>query len=401
MHYNRPSPIHYRIARIASWFVAKLVFKRRILRNELKGKEGPFVVIANHEAALDFVNLIGISKRRMSFVISNSFYNSLPLTKFMSKMGVIPKQQFQTTIRDMKAMKSVIDNGEPLVIYPAGLMCEDGLSTPIPAATYKFLKWLNADIYAARTTGTYFAMPKWAKGLRPGRTYIDVYKLFSKEELAAADLDTIRQKTDNALLYDAYRDQEEVLVKYRNNSNIEGLEHVLYMCPHCHTEFSMQVKNGNTIHCTKCGYEQETDEYAFMHNSAGIGREYRYASDWSRVIFEKLREKLIREPEFELSSNTKIHMIDYDKHKFFEVGEGHVRLGKDHFKLTGKIKDEEVDFTIPIANIPTLPFSPGKYFELQQGSSIYRCVLVDGRLVMKYINMVKIFYDLKRTAITH
>ena len=26
-------------------------------------------------------------------------------------------------------------------------------------------------------------MPKWSKGLRPGRTYMDIYKLFSKEEL--------------------------------------------------------------------------------------------------------------------------------------------------------------------------------------------------------------------------
>jgi len=181
--YKKPNLFFYRLAQVASNIVAKLIFKRSFLRNELKGKKGPYIVIANHEAALDFVNLIGATSQRMSFVISNSFYNTLPIKKIFDKIGVIPKQQFQTSVRDLKMMKAVIDAGQPLVIYPAGLMCEDGLSTPIPSATYKFLKMMKTDIYVARTTGTYFVTPKWAKGIRPGRTYMDIYKLFSKEEL--------------------------------------------------------------------------------------------------------------------------------------------------------------------------------------------------------------------------
>ena len=108
MKYIKPSKIHYRIAQVASWFVATFVFKRKILRNEIKGKNGAFVVIANHEAALDFVNLIGLTSRPMSFVISNSFYSTLPIKNFMSKMGVIPKQQFQTSVKDMKRIKAAI-----------------------------------------------------------------------------------------------------------------------------------------------------------------------------------------------------------------------------------------------------------------------------------------------------
>ena len=39
------------------------------------------------------------------------------------------------------------------------------------------------------------------------------------------------------------------------------------------------------------------------------------------------------------------------------------------------------------------PFSPGKHFEIQDGQMIYRCVLEDGKMVMKFINMLKIFYE--------
>ena len=396
MKHSKPSVFHYRIAQAAAWVVSAFIFKRRIVRNEIKGKKGPFVVIANHEAALDFVNLIGMSRTPMTFVISNSFYNSLPFTKFMAKMGVIPKQQFQTAVKDLKKIKAAIDSGTPVVIYPAGLMCEDGLSTPIPAATYKFLKWLKTDVYAARTSGTYFVTPKWAKGMRPGRTFMDVYQLFSKEELAAADLAAVKKKTDEALLYYAYREQEKLLVKYKHNDNLEGLEHVLYLCPHCRKEFTMQIRDKNTIFCSECGYEQVADEYAFLHNRKGIGGEIRYVSDWSRLIYEDLKAKIAAGEEQTISVETKIHMIDYKKHKYREAGEGTVVLNKEHFRIIGKINGESVDLTVPIANIPTLPFSPGKRFEVQDGQNIYRCVPEDGRLTMKFINMVKIFYEMSR-----
>ncbi len=384
----------YKIARLVSFLVATFIFKRKILRNEIKDKNGPFVVIANHEAALDFVNLIGVTKKPMRFVISNSFYNSLPLTKFFDKIGVIPKQQFQTTAGDMKKMKAVIESGEILVIYPAGLMCEDGLSTPIPAATYKFLKWLNTDIYVAKTSGTYFSMPKWAKGLRKGKTYLDIYKLFSKGEVNSLEVSEIKEKAEKALLFDAYREQEKFMVRYKNGANIEGLQNVLYMCPNCFSEYSINIKDKNTIYCQKCGFTHSSDEFAFLHKVGDIGNEIRYVSDWSRLIYSNLKEKIQGNTENTLSASTDIFMIDKEKHKFFKVGAGNITLDSKHFLIEGEINGERKELAVPIASFASLPFSPGKHLEIQHGKDIYRCYLHDGKLVMKFINMVKIFYEL-------
>ena len=398
MRYRKPCLLHYRLAQAVCSVFARLFFRRKVLRNEIRDAKGPYVVIANHQAAYDFVSLIGLTKRPMSFVISNSFYNSLPITGFLKRMGVIPKQQFQTTVTDMKNMKAVVDAGQPLVIYPAGLMCEDGLSTPIPTATYKFLKWLNVDIYAARISGTYFAMPKWSKGFRPGETYLDVYKLIAAEDLAAMDLDSIRERVDGALKYDAYREQEHWMVKYKKGSNIQGLEHVLYVCPHCGAEHAMQVRDGSTIFCTQCGYEQVSDEYGFLHNEKGLGPEIRYVSDWSKMIYRQMQDQVENGTVAVLSADTKIHMIDYKRHRFVEVGQGSVCLSREGFRISGILNGEAVDMHISADGLPTLPFSPGKYFEVQDGKNIYRCVLEDGRLVMKFINLVKILYQLRHPA---
>jgi DNA-directed RNA polymerase subunit RPC12/RpoP len=396
MKYKKPNVICYRLAQLVSCIVATFVFGRKYIRNEIRGKKGAFVVIANHEAALDFVNLIGATTRPMSFVISKSFFSTLPIQGFLMKMGVIPKQQFQTSSDDLKKMKRVIDAEQPVVIYPAGLMCEDGLSTPIPGATYKFLRWLNADVYVARTRGSYFVMPKWSKKLRPGRTTMDIYQLFTKEELKNFTLEQIQEKTDSALLYDAYLEQEEMKVKYRGNRDLRGLENVLYQCPSCHNEFSVSATEYGEISCGCCGFRQVVDDYGFFRKVDGPGEEVRYVSQWSRWIYDGLARKLEAGEEMTLSARTKICMVDDRRHKFIPVGEGMLTLDPGGFRLEGTLGGAALDKGISIAGLPTLPFSPGKHLELQDGGTIYRCVLDDGRLVMKFIHMLKIFYELSQ-----
>lgn len=398
MEIKKQNRFLYGLMRIASFFVAKLIFKRKFIRNELKGKKGPLVVIANHQAALDFVNLIGATGRPMTFVISESFYSTLPFKRIAPRLGLIPKQQFQTSLHDIKAMKKAVEDGKILVIYPAGLMCEDGLSTPIPAATYQFLKWIKADVYMARSYGTYFSMPKWTRGLRAGRTYLDVYKLFSKEELQDAELSVVKEKTDGALLFDAYREQEEFRLKRRKNSDIRGLENVLYKCPHCGGEFTVRVKDKSIIFCEKCGFGERSDKYAFLTRISEVGEEIRYVSDWSRMIYDGVKRDIEEGRLTTLSTHTVIKTVDKKKNEFVTVGEGELTLTREHFTIDATIDGVSELLVIPIAHFASLPFSPGKHIELQHGEKIYRCCLSEGRLAMKIINMVKAFHEMSPEA---
>ncbi len=398
MKVKRPNRFFYSLTRTVSRIAAALFFRPRILRNELKGKKGACLIIANHQAAYDFINLIGAVRRPMHFVVSESFYRTLPFTGIMDRIGVIPKQQFQTTLADLKRMRAVLDAGRPLVIYPAGLMCEDGRSTPLPEGTFQFLQWARVDVYMAKTVGTYFAMPKWAKKKRPGRTYLDLYRLFSKEELAAADLDTVRKKAEDALLFDAYREQEERRIRYRGCSNVEGLEYVLYQCPRCHAEHTVTARE-DTLRCTACGYTARCDEYGFLHGEEGVEPALRYVSDWSRLIFEQVKQTLKEAPALSLSCRARLLMIDQKKHAFTDRGEVALTLSRDGFLLRGTADGEPFERRIPIDTFASLPFSPSRYFEIQDGRSIYRCAPHDGRSVMKYINMVKALYELRQSAL--
>ena len=389
------SPFLYGLWKFLANILAAVIFRRRFLRNEIKNKKGPFVVIANHQAALDFINLIGAAKEPMSFVISNSFYRTIPLKCIMPRLGLIPKQQFQTSLADMRKMKQTVDGDGILVIYPAGLMSDDGTSTPLPAATYSFLKWMKTDVYMAKTIGTYFSMPKWRKGgIRSGRTYIDIYKLFDKDELQAIDADELRRRTDEALLFDAYEEQEKLLVKYQNNDNIEGLENVLYICPVCKKEFTVKTRDKSTIYCEACGFEEKADEYQLLHKTSDIGEEIRHPSKWNALIYSLVKGQIERGELSSLSAKVEIQMIPDGKRSFERVGDGTLTLTADSFVISGIPNCEESELCVPTASFAALPYKPGKYIEIQHGDTIYRCLPEDGRVVIKFINMIKIFYEI-------
>ncbi len=392
----------YGVIRSLSGILGRIMFKKKILRNELKGKKGPLVVIANHQAALDYVNLISATREPMHFVISSSFYQLLPCKWLVSRLGLIPKQQFQTSLHDITAMRHTVESGEILVIYPAGLMCEDGVSTPIPDATYKFLKWLKADIYVARTEGTYFCTPKWAtkRKRRRGQIFMDIYKLYDKDVIAELSEDEIRHGVGEALLFDAYRDQERHPVRYAGCSDVRGLENVLYRCPNCGTEFTVKLRGTDTLVCSECGFAERSDEYGFLHKVSEVGEEIRYVSDWNKYILKCERELIENGNALPLSCEAVIHIPNKRKNRFTLGGTATVTLTDTHFHVVGELSGEKIDMNIQIAPFASLPFSPGKYFEIQHGEDILRCYPTDPSLVMKVINRVKLYYEI-HTAAAH
>ena len=208
------------------------------------------------------------------------------------------------------------------------------------------------------------------------------------------DDELLKNRIEDALLFDVYAEQEAFMIKYKNGDNAEGLENVLYKCPVCHEEFSMKVKDKSTIYCEKCGFSEVLDKYGFFHKTCEIGREIRHVSDWSRAIYNGVKKEIEENPDYSLSSRVKIQGIDEEKRKFKDIGEGVITLADGHIKINANISEEETELSIPTASFASLPFKPGKYLEIQHGEEIFRCYTENGKLVMKFINMVKAIYEL-------
>ena len=363
---RKPNIFVYGIFKMLSDIISKLFFNTKFIRNEIKNKKGPYVVIANHESMIDFLPLCSANSNRMQFVISNSFYQSLKINKLIEACGVIPKQQFQTSMVDLRKMKYVLEHNKmPLVLYPAGLMSENGISTPIPKGTGKALKWFDCDVYIAKISGSYLTKPKWSKKYRKGRIDLDIYKLYSKEDVQNKDDKDLQNEIEEILKYNAYKNQEKKLV----------------------------IQHNHQLICSSCLNQAQVDKYGFLHKVKDSDIVYTHPSEWSRFILNELYEEIKNDDNFSITGHAQISMINYKKHKFENVGEGQITLTKGSLIINGKINNEVVSKTIFTKEIFLLPFTPGKFFEIQEHEKIYRIYLDQSYEVTKWMNALKmIFY---------
>ena len=340
-NYKKPNIFIYYLGKMCAKFFSFFVLRLKVEKNELKKAKKPYVVIANHESSIDFFSLLSTIKGRVNMIVSSSYYNTIPIKNLLRLSGVIPKQQFQTSVSDLKKMKSVLDHDMGLVFYPAGLMTNNGISTIIPKSTGKSLKWFGKDVYAAISKGSYLTKPKWGNGYRKGKITLNIVKLFTALELKVLSEDEIYKKVVETLGYDAYQNQIENPVAYKKGNDITGLENVLYWCPKCGSEFKMKVINKDTLECCCCKNKAKANKYGLLEKVNESDVIYQSPSNWSRQIISNLEKEYANTLNFSISSNCQIKMINYDKRKFETVGTGLITLNNDKFILSAPIKDEE------------------------------------------------------------
>lgn len=367
--YKKPKFLTYYFFKFLCVIVSKLFFNLKIKRNELKKKKGPYLVIANHQSIMDFINAYAAIPTRTHFVLSYSFYNTAGFKKTMDNIGCIPKQQFQTTVKEMMQMKNVITNNMPLAIYPVGIMTENGMSTNPGPSIATLLKFLETDVYIAKSEGAYLTYPKWSKKIRKGRVYLDIYKALSKEQVKTLSSEQLYDILAMNLKYNDYNFSAINHIKYKNGNNVEGLNYVLYQCPDCNSEYSITSKK-DTLTCSNCGYTVKANKYGLLSLIKG-STHYKKPSDWYLDMQAMLANKIKHTSDYAFVANGKILMIN-SKNKFEEVGYGTVTLNKQNIILDGTINNEQVKIVLTTSSYPLLPFKPGHHVELQKEKEIYR-----------------------------
>ncbi len=387
--YKKPSLIHYSIFKLGSRLISKSFFKCKVLRNEAKKEKGPFVIIANHECSLDFANIIPYIKKRLTFVMSKAYHDTMKLYGFMKNLHAIYKNQFMTSTQDIKSMFNVIRHKGALLLFPAGLMTDNGTNTYVPKSTFKFLKKLGTKVFVAKTQNTYFVKPKWGKGIRNGKSTIDIYKLYDEETIKDVSVEQIEKDVTSALSFDAYRENEKLGYSSKKWQNVEGLHNVLYRCPYCNKEFTVK-SDKNMLFCESCGYSVTADKMGLLSGKNAV---FKYPSDWAEFVYVEQVKEIESKPDYSLSEKVVIRLIDKNKHKFFDVGNGVLVLNKNGFTLSGEINGEKCEKHFDIVS-PITPFIPGKQLDLQEDfNTIVRCVFENGSMVSKYILTLKYFFE--------
>ena len=140
----------------------------------------------------------------------------------------------------------------------------------------------------------------------------------------------------------------------------------------------------------------KADKYGLLNLNSGSKLYFNLVSKWAKHNEKLLIDEITSNPNFNLTGKGIIKQVNHKKHKYLPVGDCLITLDKDKFTLSGVIGDKPISKEFSTSLYPTMPFSPGKYFELQDGTDVYRIELLDGKQTIKWAVALKIFYRLKK-----
>lgn len=307
---------------------------------EKLGKDEPCLVLMNHSSFIDLqIAADYLYPRPFSTVCTSDAFIGKPF--LMKLIGCIPTQKFVsdlTLIKDMSyALKKL---GATVLMYPEASYSFDGTATPLPDTMGKLLKLLKVPVVTIITHGAFAREPLYNM-LRHREVDItaDVTYLLSPEQIANSTPEELNDILNDVFSFDNFAYQQENNIIINEDFRADGLERVLYKCPHCLSE-GKNIGKGTTIKCTHCGKEYELTELGSLRAIEGE-QKFSHIPDWYAWEREEVKKE-ISEGKYLLDIDVEIMMV-VDYKAVYRVGDGRLTHTKDGFHLVGC--DGELDYT--------------------------------------------------------
>lgn len=315
---------------VSLWDLWRTRFTYRLIHMERLSKNEPCLILMNHSSFIDL-------KVAARLLCTRPFHIICTLDGFVGKprlmrlIGCIPTRKFMTDVtlvRDMvyatKTLKSSI------LMFPEASYSFDGTQTPLPDSLGKCLKILKVPVVMIRTEGAFSRDPLYNNlQLRKVRVSAEVEYLLSPEEIDAKSPQELNDILKEKFTFDYFRWQQENKVCIKEPFRADGLNRMLYKCPHCQTEGKM-LGQGTTLSCQHCGKTYELTEYGYLKCEGGV---FTHIPDWYRWERECVRQEILSET-YRMEIPVAIYML-VNTDIICQVGEGTLTHSKDGFHLTG------------------------------------------------------------------
>lgn len=306
-------------------------------RMELLEKGEPCLILMNHSCFLDLQIAHRILYPRAFNIIctSDGFVGFGGLMGWLMRaIGCVPTQKFVTDlglIRDMEYCLRELKTS--VLMYPEASYSFDGTATPLPRKMGVLLKKFGVPVVMIETFGAFSRNPLYNELQVRKNVPVSakVRLLYTKEEIREKTVRELSDGLDEAFSFDHFRWQKEQGLAIDVPFRADGLNRILYKCPHCGAEGKTEGR-GTTLTCHHCGKSWQLTPMGEMQALSGQ-TEYPHIPDWYAWERREVARE-IQEGRYRLDVDVDIAMM-VDFKAIYKVGQGHLTHDTRGFHLTG------------------------------------------------------------------
>ena len=296
------------------------------------GRKEPCLILMNHSSFIDLKIASRIFfPRRYSIVCTSDGFVGFCMALLMRLIGCIPTRKFVTDVTLIKDMEYLLKKKKcSVLMYPEASYSFDGTATPLPRKMGVLLKKLGVPVVTVITQGAFARDPLYnCLQKRKVKVSAKVKVLATAQEVKSMSVAQLDALLDEAFRFDNFRWQQENNIKIDEPFRADGLNRILYKCPHCNAEGKTEGK-GIHLTCHSCGKVYTLTEYGSLTAEDAA---FTHIPDW--YAWERAQVRA------ELEANTYLldipveigMMVDYSA--IYMVGSGRLVHDNEGFRLTG------------------------------------------------------------------
>ena len=184
--------IAYSLVRNLLFILSKLWFRVSVSGREHLPRSGPYIIAPVHRSNIDTPLSSFVTRRRVRFMGKDSLWKQKQIGAFLSLLGGFPVSRGTADLEALKRCVSVLDAGEPLVMFPEGTRQSGPKLHPLfEGPAYVALK-RGVPIVPVGIGGSERVMRKGSKMIWPHKCHVTIGEAISVEHGGTGRVDRER-----------------------------------------------------------------------------------------------------------------------------------------------------------------------------------------------------------------
>ena len=299
---------------------------------EKLGKKEPCLYLMNHSSFTDMkMAVVALFPRRFNIICTHDAF--MGKGWLLRQLGCFPTHKY---VNDVSLVRNMVHaakkNKHSILMYPEACYSFDGKTTVLPESIGACIKMLGIPVVMITTFGAFARDPLYNNlQIRKVKISAEMKYILSPEEIKEKSVDEINEMMAECFDLDYFKWQQDNKIEIKEEFRAEGLNRVLYKCPHCLAEGKMFSK-GTELVCSECGHKYTLDEYGYLVHE-GEGGKFNHVPDWYAWERECVKNEL-EAGTYELSDDVDIYML-VDTKALYKVGDGKFSQTSEGLHLTG------------------------------------------------------------------
>lgn len=350
---EKQNKFYKNIAFALCWIISKVAIRAgsTIEKVNMDGLKPPYIVLSNHTQFADFL---------VSFRATHPYnFNNIAtldgyvgMAKIMEKLGCACHRKFTTDISLVRSVHKVLhDYNDILYMYPEARYSNAGTTSIIPDVVAKLVKKNKVPLVTMIHHGNYLNAPFYDfRQYRKVPFRATMKQILTAEQVEKMSVEEINEVIQREMYYDDFKWQKENNIRITETFRADGLNKILYQCPHCMTEGKM-IGKGIHLTCEACGKKWEMTELGEMKALEGE-TEFSHIPDWYEWERQNVRKELL-DGTYKFEDTVHIHSLPGIE--FIDLGEGKVTHDLENgFIVTGHYNGHDFRIQRPTKTLFTL-----------------------------------------------